>query len=201
MIQDFSLNIKSAFNSFDFKFLDEPDFDTIERIETYSLNNIDVSSCHIHDSYVCKSSNLVYFRSYSRHYVSYHDNVQDNMITIPVLYCKNDKHYHAVLPNSIIVPYSSFSIFFILKVLSLKSCSAFTVEKLVEIFHISTSTLYRWISKYNAYLRIFNTFKNRYHMHFFIHLIYDFSNVVHDIFDFNLHTLFQYDRTLFNHDP
>lgn len=201
MIQDFSLNIKSAFNSFDFKFLDEPDFDTVERIETYCLNNINVSSCHTHDSSVCKSSNLVYFRSYSRHYVSFRDNVQYNMITIPVLYCKNDRHYHAVLPNSIIVPYSSFSIFFILKVLSLKSCSAFTVEKLVEIFHISTSTLYRWISKYNAYLRVFNTFKNRYHMHFFIHLIYDFSNVVHDIFDFNLHTLFQYDRTLFNHDP
>lgn len=201
MIQDFSLYIKSAFNSFDFNFLDEPDFDTIERIETYCLNNIDISSCHSHDSSVCKSSNLVYFRNYSRHYVSYHDNVQDNMITIPVLYCKNDKHYHAVLPNSIIVPYSSFSIFFILKVLTLKSCSSFTVEKLVEIFHISTSTLYRWISKYNAYLRVFNTLKNRYHMHFFIHLIYDFSNVVHDIFDFDLHTLFQYDRTLFNHDP
>ena len=78
--------------------------------------------------------------------------VQDNMITVPVLYCKNDKHYHAVLPNSIIVPYSSFSIFFILKVLALKSCSAFTVEEITERFCISTSTLYRWISKYNAYL-------------------------------------------------
>ena len=122
------------------------------------------------------------------------------MITIPVLYCKNDKHYHAVLPNSIIVPYSSFSIFFILKVLALKSYSAFTVEEITERFCISTSTLYRWISKYNAYLRIFNTLKNRYHMHFFVHLIYDFSNVIHDIFDFNLHTLFQYDRTLSNHD-
>ncbi|MGN8860257.1 helix-turn-helix domain-containing protein, partial [Catenibacterium mitsuokai] len=115
-------------------------------------------------------------------------------------YCKNDKHYHAVLPNSIIVPYSSFSIFFILKVLALKSYSAFTVEEITERFCISTSTLYRWISKYNVYLRIFNTLKNRYHMHFFVHLIYDFSNVIHDIFDFNLHTLFQYDRTLSNHD-
>ena len=85
-------------------------------------------------------------------------------------------------------------------VLALKSCSAFTVEEITERFCISTSTLYRWISKYNAYLRIFNTLKNRYHMHFFVHLIYDFSNVIHDIFDFNLHTLFQYDRILSNHD-
>lgn len=53
MIQDFSLNIKSAFNSFDFKFLDEPDFDTVERIETYCLNNINVSSCHTHDPPGC----------------------------------------------------------------------------------------------------------------------------------------------------
>lgn len=200
MIQDFSLNIKSAFNSFDFKFFDEPDFDTVERIETYCLNNINASTQHTHNNSTCKSSQLVYFKNYSRHYVSYHGSVQDNMITIPVLYCKNDKHYHAVLPNSIIVPHSSFSIFFILKVLALKSCSAFTVEEITERFCISTSTLYRWISKYNAYLRIFNTLKNRYHMHFFVHLIYDFSNVIHDIFDFNLHTLFQYDRTLSNHD-
>lgn len=112
MIQDFSLNIKSAFNSFDFKFFDEPDFDTVERIETYCLNNINASTQHTHNNSTCKSSQLVYFKNYSRHYVSYHDSVQDNMITIPVLYCKNDKHYHAVLPNSIIVPYSSFSIFF-----------------------------------------------------------------------------------------
>ncbi len=53
MIQDFSLNIKSAFNSFDFKLLDEPDFDTVERIETYCLNNINVSSCHTHDPSGC----------------------------------------------------------------------------------------------------------------------------------------------------
>ena len=201
MIQDFTLNIKSAFNSFDFKLFDEPDFDTVERIESYCLNNINASSLHTHNHSACRSSQLVYFRNYSRHYVAFHGTVQDKIITIPVLYCKNDRHYHAVLPNSIIVPHSSFSVFFILKVLVLKSCSSFTVEKLIEIFHISTSTLYRWISKYNAYLKIFNTLKNRYHMHFFIHLIYDFSHVINDIFDFDLHTLFQYDRILFNHDP
>lgn len=88
MIQDFSLNIKSAFNSFDFKFFDEPDFDTVERIETYCLNNINASTQHTHNNSTCKSSQLVYFKNYSRHYVSYHDSVQDNMITVPVLYCK-----------------------------------------------------------------------------------------------------------------
>lgn len=108
------------------------------------------------------------------------------------LSCRSSKLYYCSL--------FIFFYFFILKVLALKSCSAFTVEEITERFCISTSTLYRWISKYNVYLRIFNTLKNRYHMHFFVHLIYDFSNVIHDIFDFNLHTLFQYDRTLSNHD-
>ena len=63
MIQDFSLNIKSAFNSFDFKFFDEPDFDTVEKIETYCLNNINASTQHTHNNSTCKSSQLVYFNA------------------------------------------------------------------------------------------------------------------------------------------
>ncbi|MGN1182426.1 MAG: helix-turn-helix domain-containing protein [Faecalibacillus sp.] len=201
MIQDFALNIKKAFHSLGFHFFDEPVFSQIEKIEHYCLNNITASSIHTHNGVSCKSSHLVYFRSYSRHYVSFHRDVHDDMMTIPVLYCKNDGHYHALLPNSIFVPHSSFSIFFILHVLSMKYFSSATVEKITEMFQISVSTLYRWIDKYNAYLRIFTFLKNRYHMHFFIHLIYDFCNVINDLFELNLHTLFQNDRTLFNQDP
>ena len=87
---------------------------------------------------------------------------------------------HAVLPNSIIILlHSPFYVFFImLKVLSLESYSFFTVEKLVKVFHILTSTFYRWISNYNAYFKIFNILKNSYRMHFFIHIVYDFKNVI-----------------------
>lgn len=49
-IQDFSLNIKSAFNyfDFDFKFFDEPDFDTVERIEeNYNAGNIKLTQDEI----------------------------------------------------------------------------------------------------------------------------------------------------------
>ena len=119
-------------------------------------------------------------------------------MTIPVLYCKNDGHYHSILPNSIIVPHISFSLFFILKVLSAKFFTSLTVKNICDMFQISASTLYRWIKRYNAYLRIFTFLKNRYHSHFFIHLLYDFSHVINDLFDLNLHTLFQYDRKLFN---
>ena len=124
--------------------------------------------------------------------------LHDDMMTIPVLYCKNDGHYHSILPNSIIVPHISFSLFFILKVLSAKFFTSLTVKNICDMFQISTSTLYRWIKRYNAYLRIFTFLKNRYHSHFFIHLLYDFSHIIYDLFDLNLHTLFQYDRKLFN---
>lgn len=198
MIQDFALNIKSAFNSQDFSFFNEPLFNQIEKIESYCLNNIESSLVHTHQDISCKSSRLDYFQSYSRHYVSFHGTVHDDMMTIPVLYCKNDGHYHSILPNSIIVPHISFSLFFILKVLSAKFFTSLTVKNICDMFQISTSTLYRWIKRYNAYLRIFTFLKNRYHSHFFIHLLYDFSHVIDDLFDLNLHTLFQYDRKLFN---
>ena len=198
MIQDFSINIKSAFNSMDFKFYNEPSFKQFEYIEHYCLNNINVASIHTHNGNTCKSNQLVYFQNYSRHLISFRGTVCDYTISIPVMYCENDHHFHAVLPNSVFVPHSSFSLFYILRVLSMKFFSSFTVEKITEIFQISISTLYRWISKYKIYLRIFTFLKNKYHMHFFIHIIYDFHNLINDIFDINLHTLFQYDRNLFN---
>lgn len=80
-----------------FIFFDEPVFSQIEKIEHYCLNNITDSSIHTHNGVSCRSSQLVYFRSYSRHYVSFHHDVHDDMMTIPVLYCKNDGHYHALI--------------------------------------------------------------------------------------------------------
>ena len=132
-----------TFNTLDFNFFNEPVFSQIKKIEHHCLNNINVSSLHTHNAVSCQSSQLVYFRSYSRHYISFHDHVHDDMMTIPVLYCKNDEHYHAILPNSMIVPYSSFSIFFILHVLAMKFFFSYTVEKITEMFQISVSTLYR----------------------------------------------------------
>lgn len=159
MIQDFALNIMSAFNSQDFTFFNEPLFNQIEKIESYCLNNIESSLVHTHQDISCKSSRLDYFQSYSRHYVSFHGTVHDDMMTIPVLYCKNDGHYHSILPNSIIVPHIFFSLFFILKVLSAKFFTSLTVKNICDMFQISASTLYRWIKRYNAYLRIFHSWK------------------------------------------
>lgn len=198
MIQDFILNIKSAFDSQNIKFYNEPDFQQIQDIEAYCLNHLELSSLHTHNDIVCKSSNIKYYQCYQRHYVSFHNGrVNDQLLEVPVMYCYNDGHFHSILPAPFIIPHSSYSVCFILLVLSLKMSSSLTVEKIVNMFHISVSTLYQWVKKYSYYLRIFSFLKNRYHMHFFIHLIYDYENVISDIFDMSLHTLFQSDRKLF----
>lgn len=196
MIQDFTLNIKSIFNSKDIKFYCEPVFDQIQSLENYCLNHLSSSSLHTHYGDICQSPNLSYYQSYERHYVSFHGTIDDQMLKVPVLYCQNDKHYHSILPSSFIIPHSSFSLCFVLQTLSLKIFSSLTVEKIVERFQISISTLYRWLDKYSHYLRIFVFLRNKYHMHFFLHLIYDYDEVISDIFDITLHTLFQNDRTL-----
>lgn len=97
------------------QFFNQPVSDQIEKIESYCLNYVNLSSVHTHNDLSCKSSNLVYFKSYSRHYIYFRNTVHDDMITIPVLYCKNDGHFHAVLPNSVFIPHSSFSLFLFLK--------------------------------------------------------------------------------------
>lgn len=150
---------------------------------------------HFHNNIGCKVSNIKY---YLRHYVSFHSSTVDNQLfEVPVIYCYNDKYLHSVLSIAFIIPHSSYSIFFVLHVLSLKMFSSLTIEKIVNIFQISVSTLYRWIKKYSYYLRIFSFLKNKYHMHFFIHLIYDYESLISDIFGMTLHTLFQNSRKLF----
>ena len=66
MIQDFSLIIKHAFTSQNYSFFNQPVSDQIEKIESYCLNYVNLSSVHTHNDLSCKSSNLVYFKSYSR---------------------------------------------------------------------------------------------------------------------------------------
>ena len=81
MIQDFSLIIKHAFTSQNYSFFNQPVSDQIEKIESYCLNYVNLSSVHTHNDLSCKSSNLVYFKSYSRHYIYFRNTVHDDMIT------------------------------------------------------------------------------------------------------------------------
>lgn len=54
-------------------------------------------------------------------------------------------HTHAILPD-FIIPYSSYGLFFILRVLAEYFWHSSSVEKLCERFLISTKLLYHWLS-------------------------------------------------------
>ena len=61
-------------------------------------------------------------------------------------------HTHAILPDPII-PYDSYTLFFILRVLVEYHLRLKTVNRLCEDFMIPTTTLYRWIRLYNDHRR------------------------------------------------
>ncbi|MDE7312757.1 MAG: transposase [Eubacterium sp.] len=59
------------------------------------------------------------------------------------LCCTGCGHTHAILPD-VIIPYSVYGLFFILRVLAEYFLRLYTVEKLCTRFGISASMLYRW---------------------------------------------------------
>lgn len=58
-------------------------------------------------------------------------------------------HTHAILPD-FIIPYSSYGLFFILRILAEYFLHLSTVEKLCDRFSISLSQLYRWIDLFRV---------------------------------------------------
>lgn len=82
--------------------------------------------------------------SYERHFISYEkEAVASYRITIQCVECSSCGHSHALEP-SVIVPYCSYSIGFLLHLLYAKLTGIFpTVEALCSHFDISISTYYR----------------------------------------------------------
>lgn len=93
---------------------------------------------------------------HAKHSCSKHDTYQRDFIVLeagkPVLHkisitrviCSSCGHTHAILPD-ILIPYGSYSLFFILKVLRQYFLKTISVEALCAGFQISISTLYAWI--------------------------------------------------------
>ena len=59
-------------------------------------------------------------------------------------------HTHAILPDPII-PYTSYSLFFILRTITEYALRIKTVSKLCDIFKIPPATLYRWLKLYREH--------------------------------------------------
>lgn len=202
MLQSFSILIKHIFNSHIINFKNPLSADEFQLLETHLLNHLDKSSFHSHNQSICKSPNLKYIFSYERYYITFQNNtVNESTVHIPVVYCQNCQHYHAILPYLFISPYCQYSIPFILCVLSDKLYSQLTVEEVSEKYSVSISTIYRWISRYSHYLAYYHHIRNKYYMSFFVSLLYLYEDVLVDIFDICSYAFFQYSRKLFYTAP
>ncbi len=100
-------------------------------------------------------SNFIKCGSYSRYLISLEKGtVMTHSITAHRVIRKGDmsRHTHAILPD-IIVPYSSYSIRFIIYILYLythRNCSA---ENFCRKYFISRSTIHEWLKLYSSHIQ------------------------------------------------
>ena len=90
-----------------------------------------------------KNPTWSYHDSYKRYLISFENEISTTYtIDITRIICSSCKHAHAILPE-ITIPYSSYSLTFILSVLK-DYFSKITVKTLCEKYQISASMLYGW---------------------------------------------------------
>ena len=112
------------------------------RIFNEAMNAFDL---HHESCPCCKAKgNLSFHDGYSRDLIVYESGrVCCHNIPIKRVMCSSCGHTHAVLP-SVLVPYGSYSLLFILRVLREYFNRRCSVRALCECFSIAVSTLYTW---------------------------------------------------------
>lgn len=95
-------------------------------------------NCHIHDYY-------------DRSLVDFHSGIQTRYsLCVMRVFCDSCEHAHAILPD-VMIPYSSFSLLFILRLLGQYFAERFTVEQLCERYAISRNRFYKWLSLWKSH--------------------------------------------------
>ena len=97
-------------------------------------------NCHIHDYY---SRSIIDFKAGTQ--------VKSALCVLRV-FCESCRHAHAILPD-IIIPYSSYSLFFILRVLGEYFARLYTIEQLCERFDISQNQFFKWLALWKTHKR------------------------------------------------
>ncbi len=97
-------------------------------------------NCHIHDYY---GRSIVDFISGRQ---------EKSSLCILRVFCDSCQHAHAVLPD-VIIPYSTYSLFFVLRILAEYFAGLHTSEQLCERFDISDNQLRKWISLWRSHKR------------------------------------------------
>lgn len=90
--------------------------------------------------------------TYRRSFTTVVDNKPvDDSIMIPCSMCKScGGYYHAVLPD-ILIPFSSYTLLFVLTVLESYVNRVCTVAEICSYWHISLPTLYNWKHRFMAH--------------------------------------------------
>ena len=126
-------------------------FTLLCKLNSYKLSDkvlFDVSMAHldfIHQTCPCcgSTSNHKIYSAYDRCMITFENGARkDYTVTIPRIKC-NCGHTHAVLPD-LLIPYGSYSLRFILLVLSEYLIKKSSVEELCLKYQIVKSTLYAW---------------------------------------------------------
>ena len=109
----------------------------------YLSNNTDLSCCRC-PSCSAPSEKYVKNGTYDRHFTHIEgDVIVDSMITIQLKQCTSCQHSHALL-QYLIIPYSSFSLGFIVTLLYSKLSNKFSsINEICAHFDISQRTYYR----------------------------------------------------------
>ena len=95
-------------------------------------------NCHIHDYY---GRSIIDFRSGVQK--------KSNLCVLRV-FCDSCNHAHAILPD-VIIPYSSYSLFFVLRILGEYFSDLYTIEQLCERYGISRNQLFKWVALFKAH--------------------------------------------------
>ena len=95
-------------------------------------------NCHIHDYY---DRSLIDFQSRAPEIYS---------LCVMRVFCDSCEHAHAVLPD-IIIPYSVYSLLFVLRLLGQYFANLGSIEQLCERFGISQNLFYKWLKLWNSH--------------------------------------------------
>lgn len=171
--------------------------DQLNKYITFHVKNIHLSHFHSHNCDTCRSPQLKLVGSYERHLVCHvNGELISDLVDIPVYYCKNCKHYHALLPSLLVIPYYQYSLSFILNVLHERLYRRRLVLEILEKYEIAKSTFYEWMKKFELYYHVWITFFKRPTTNFFDGIRFNIIEELCSFPEFLGSTLMQTNRAL-----
>ena len=101
---------------------------------------------------VCNSTNNCSIHAYYDRYLTDFCNGHQSSSCVRILrvVCSSCNHTHAVLPD-IIIPYRTYTLFFILRVLAEHFRALSSVENICDRFEISIGTFYQWLKLWHEH--------------------------------------------------